>query len=80
MKHTIELLLISYLHLESVESVWLQVGDNVTDLESDADGASIATTVGRKKLQSEKNSFFYYKTFFFLSERFEPKFYCESSF
>jgi hypothetical protein len=40
--------------LESVESVWLQVGDNVADLESDADRASIATTVGRKKLESEK--------------------------
>ncbi len=50
----IEFLLISYLHLEGVESVWLQVGDNVTDLESDADGAAIATTVGRKKLESEK--------------------------
>jgi hypothetical protein len=40
--------------LEGVESVWLQVGDNVTDLESDADRAAIATTVGRKKLESEK--------------------------
>ena len=58
MKHTIELLLISYLHLEGVESVWLQVGDNVTDLESDADGAAIATTVGRKKLESEKKFVF----------------------
>jgi hypothetical protein len=79
LKHTIDLLLIAYLHLESVESVWRQVGDNVTDLESNADRASIATTVGRKKLQSEKKND--NKTFFLiLSERLEPKFYCESSF
>ena len=49
-------MIVLYLNLESVESVGSQVGDDVADLEGNADRAAIATTVRRKKLDSEKMS------------------------